>query len=150
MEYSKICSKCKKVKPLESFHIKNKEKGWRSSSCKSCMIIYRKEHYERNKEYYQNKTKKRNKKLREDNTKKLIEYLLEHPCVDCGESNIMTLEFDHQGNKSYNISEGISSKKWKEILKEIFKCQVRCANCHSKKTHKDNNTLKYKYSKKYL
>ena len=74
-------------------------------------------------------------------------HLKANPCVDCGETNIIVLEFDHIGDdKKFNISDaarlGYGMKKLKD---EIAKCEVRCANCHRKKTyerggwvHRDN------------
>lgn len=63
-------------------------------------------------------------------------YLKTNPCVDCGETNTIVLEFDHFENKKFNISDaarkGVSMKKLED---EIAKCEVRCANCHRKKTY---------------
>lgn len=64
------------------------------------------------------------------------EYLREHPCLDCGEEDILVLDFDHvSGVKCGNVStlshKGVSL----EVLKvEIAKCEVRCANCHRRIT----------------
>lgn len=79
-------------------------------------------------------------KVARDRTRAYIKAHLEaHPCVDCGETNIIVLEFDHigeAGTKEFNISdaarEGIGNKR---LEAEIAKCEVRCANCHRKKTY---------------
>lgn len=67
---------------------------------------------------------------------KIIEYLRCHPCVDCGERNVIVLDFDHvRGKKEFNIGTSVSSRKcWTKIEEEIKKCDVRCANCHRIKT----------------
>jgi hypothetical protein len=59
-------------------------------------------------------------------------YLLRHPCVDCGEVDTRVLEFDHvRGRKSAAISFLVRiGYPWQRIVKEIAKCEVRCANCH--------------------
>jgi hypothetical protein len=64
-------------------------------------------------------------------------HLKANPCVDCGETDIIVLEFDHIGDdKKFNISDatrfGYSMDK---VIAEIAKCEVRCANCHRKKTY---------------
>ena len=76
-------------------------------------------------------------KNRFDNLKgMLVEYLSEHPCVDCGESDPIVLEFDHVEGKTMNVSKMRSQRyKWSVIVKEIAKCEVRCANCHRRTTH---------------
>ena len=61
-------------------------------------------------------------------------YLLDHPCVDCGEFDPLVLEFDHIRKKRKTISSLVRScTGWEKILKEIARCEVRCANCHRRK-----------------
>jgi cytochrome c len=59
------------------------------------------------------------------------DYLLSHPCVDCGETDPVVLQFDHLGDKVMNVSM-MRARRYKEasIAAEIAKCEVRCANCH--------------------
>lgn len=75
-------------------------------------------------------------KRRQDTKSKVIDYLRVRACVDCGESDIIVLEFDHtEDNKSYGVSEMIGNgMKWESVLKEIEKCEVVCANCHRRRT----------------
>lgn len=77
------------------------------------------------------------KEHREKNRQKMLEYLKNNPCVDCGESNPYVLDFDHvRGEKSFSVGKAISGshRSWVKILEEINKCEVRCANCHRKRT----------------
>ena len=58
-------------------------------------------------------------------------------CVDCGfNAHAEALTFDHlpQYEKKFNIGPAIRSKNKEELLAEINKCEVRCANCHAVKT----------------
>jgi hypothetical protein len=74
--------------------------------------------------------------LKQRNRKFVLEYLLDHPCVDCGEDDVMCLEFDHINNKTIEINKMIRNRySLENIQKEIEKCEVRCANCHKRKTH---------------
>jgi hypothetical protein len=57
----------------------------------------------------------------------------------------MVLEFDHcSGKKDFNISTGLQLGFSLAVLKkEIEKCQVLCANCHSVKTQIERKTWRY-------
>jgi L-lysine 2,3-aminomutase len=83
---------------------------------------------------------------RHDRQISVYSYLLEHPCVDCGESDPVVLEFDHvRGKKRFAVTRALmAGYGWKTILSEIEKCQVRCRNCHRKKTAKEQNWTRYK------
>lgn len=129
----KICSKCGEERDAEEdFSWKYKDRGIRQTHCKSCQSQTGKRHYQNNKQRYYERGHARNALIIKDNQKKLTEYLLQHPCVDCGQADIRVLEFDHvQGNKSGNISRMIGDGfSWPTIVAEIAKCEVRCANCH--------------------
>lgn len=91
--------------------------------------------YHRN--YYHSKVNKSRKielqsQRKKSIKKKVQEYLKVHPCVDCGNSDIRVLEFDHvRGQKENTISDAIKNgHSWTRVESEIEKCEVRCANCH--------------------
>ena len=69
------------------------------------------------------------------NVSHLLEVLRRHPCVDCGEHDPIVLEFDHIGPKRAPVTRlawhGCSLAT---IDQEIRQCEVRCANCHRRKT----------------
>ena len=64
----------------------------------------------------------------------LIEFFREHPCTDCGETDPIVLEFDHLGDKEFGIAAGLRTRNWQDVLREIDKCEVVCANCHRRRT----------------
>lgn len=69
--------------------------------------------------------------------------------MDCGENDIVVLEFDHTGiePKYKTISELVRERNSVDIIKnEVKKCEVRCANCHKRKTAKDFNWFKIRRS----
>ena len=56
-------------------------------------------------------------------------------CVDCGESDPRCLDFDHvRGKKLRSVSLMKTGYSVKVLREEIAKCEVRCANCHRKRT----------------
>ena len=70
----------------------------------------------------------------------VVDYLKEHPCVECGKRNPIVLQFDHIDPStkvmavSALVARGASPKK---VFAEIAKCEVRCGNCHAVKTSDD-------------
>lgn len=95
---------------------------------------------------HRKKTLERNGGVRSSHKNRIFvdKYLSDHPCSDCGENDIIVLEFDHvRGVKSFNISTGIKRKSISALIEEIGKCDVRCANCHRKKTHVNKDNMKW-------
>lgn len=90
--------------------------------------------YLKNKHRIKDKKIKRSKDARIRNSQFIVDYLRRNPCVDCGEADFRVLEFDHNGDKKYTISNMASGFSIKSIEDEISKCVVRCANCHRRKT----------------
>ena len=77
-------------------------------------------------------------------------FLTEHPCVDCGESRLETLDFDHvRGKKIINISHLLRrGAPIPALEEEIAKCEVRCANCHRVRTAKQLNWFRVIWAQK--
>ncbi len=68
----------------------------------------------------------------------LLNYLLGKKCVDCGENDPIVLDFDHKDAslKFKDVSKMLSGHySWKSIIKEVEKCEIRCSNCHRRKTY---------------
>lgn len=137
----KICIKCKKEKEDTEFDFKNKAKGIRSGKCILCTREYGKEHYKKNKKATIARVAKNNKMYLERNREYVFQHLVSNPCIDCGESDILVLAFDHQENKISTITEMIN-ECWSidKINKEMSKCEVRCFNCHQRRHQLENNT----------
>ena len=133
----KICPGCGEERDVErDFAWKNKAKGTRQRWCRFCQAEANKAHYQNNKQVYLDRAIKRNARVNTENKQRLYSYLSSHPCIDCGETDVRCLEFDHvRSNKSHNIATLIkNAASWPSIEAEIAKCEVRCANCHRRKT----------------
>jgi hypothetical protein len=80
------------------------------------------------------KKKKRERRLRAAgrNREFVDDYLRNHPCVDCGEDDLLVLEFDHVNEKVRGVRELMAAGR-QRIEEEIDRCVVRCANCHTRR-----------------
>lgn len=132
----RTCSRCGEAKRIDEFPIKNKATGLRRVWCRDCCRAYGREHYQKNKPVYLAKAARRRGPDRQRIRDLIRQYLLAHPCVDCGETNILLLDFDHRdrSEKRDMISRIALGGSWPRVLREIEKCDVRCANCHRLRT----------------
>ena len=134
---SRLCGNCHKHKPSDLFNWKNKSLGLRHSVCKECHAKYRRQHYLDNRRTYIAKALKWNSNQRLKLQKVVLNYLSNNSCVDCGETDVLVLDFDHKTAKIKGIAEMVQdSCSERHIVAEIGKCEVRCANCHRRKTAK--------------
>ena len=133
----KQCIKCKNIKNISQFNFKNKITGRRNARCKTCTRRDIRKAYYKKREYYVAYRYKRNEMIRSQIRKFVYGYLSIHSCVDCGVNDPIILQFDHvRGVKKESVSYMANSRRFslQDIVKEIEKCEVRCANCHTRKT----------------
>jgi len=74
----------------------------------------------------------------------MLDYLLEHPCAVCGETDVRCLELDHVDPSSKAFTIASASSSLEKIREEVKKCQVLCTNHHKIKTYMDRLTAKLK------
>ena len=131
----KFCPRCRLVLPIEAFG-PDHARGNGQSYCRVCIREYCRLHYNKNKERHNRRRRRNQARYVERNRSLAMGYLTNHPCVDCGESDPCVLDFDHVRDvKASNVSELIGQGwSWRKISIEIEKCEVRCANCHRRKT----------------
>ncbi len=135
----KRCVTCHLVKPLTDFNLRSSAVDRRQARCRECSRAW----YVANREKHMRNTARRTVEVRRDNHRRLGEYLSDHPCVDCGESDVRTLEFDHENpaEKLADVTRLIAHGcNWDRVAAEIQKCSVRCANCHRKRTMRMQNS----------
>lgn len=100
---------------------------------------YARKHYRANKSVYMQRARAHTGKVRAIVRQALVDHLLVHPCIDCGEADIIVLEFDHRpsSEKSFNIADAVArGYSLETTLAEMAKCDVRCANCHRRETYR--------------
>jgi hypothetical protein len=118
--------------------------------CAGCNREYQKQWYQNNKTKHKKHTAQRKRNVLSIVRENLIAYFSEHPCVDCGESDIRVLDFDHKGDKRTEVSSLMRyGYGWDVVFEEIKKCVVRCANCHRKRTASQFNWWRVKISSKH-
>ncbi len=112
---TRVCVRCHSEKPVEAFPIKDKARGTR---------------------YYLGKNVRARVRHRDTNRAVVYEYLSTHPCVGCGETDPVVLDFDHVDpeTKLFSVGAMLSRQSTSAIRREMEKCVVRCGNCHRMRT----------------
>jgi hypothetical protein len=129
LEPRRRCGRCKLDLPLASFnrHPKKGHQSW----CRECFRVYLRDR----RQLLIEQTRRAERRRKAEAKAYLLEYLAAHPCVDCGEVDIVVLEFDHLGEKRAEISrlveQGLSLRA---LRNEVRRCEVVCVNCHRRRT----------------
>lgn len=135
----KYCPKCKVEKDIAEFGPNKSRKDGLQSHCKQCRNDYLKSWYKENSDLHKSRVKTSKDKDRAEKRLKIQNFLREHPCIDCGNEDIEVLEFDHRDatTKEFAVADYLrQGANWQRIFAEMEKCDVRCANCHRKKTRR--------------
>jgi hypothetical protein len=75
-----------------------------------------------------------NRPLRERNYRFLLS-VMRAGCTDCGETDPVVLDFDHRAEKRANVTLLARNECSLATLQdEIDRCDIRCGNCHRRKT----------------
>ena len=136
----KNCNHCGKYKDEEEFNWRYRALGIRHKTCRECAHEHNKTYFEGDaKERHLANVKERKAVVRETSREYVYQYLKEHPCSECGESDPMVLEFHHvRGEKHKDLSVMVAAGfPISTIQAEIDKCVVLCANCHRRVTMKE-------------
>jgi hypothetical protein len=118
----KVCSSCKKSKPVSEFHKNASKKSGYNCLCKECRL--------------QNSPAMvaTNRKRRRQNIERAVQYL-GGKCKICGlQSTCYEIyDFHHiDPTQKEAIISQLSSSSWSKVLKEVVKCWLLCAHCHRK------------------
>ena len=110
---TKTCTQCQQSLPRTLEHFHSNGKHYFSSKCKSCHKEYNKNRGNSTRKWYK-------------------EYKQTLSCVQCGFDDSRALVFHHRdpSTKSFTIANHTNRSR-ENLLKEIAKCDVLCANCHT-------------------
>ena len=126
---TRVCGRCKVEQPLDQFYIEAEARASarrgkkRKMPCRNCQKRYAAE--------------------RRAPRQSLCDKIkLEAGCMDCGLKPVyaQVLEFDHRPgtDKKFHISDRMTTGTVEDLLAEIAKCDVVCANCHRIRTVEKN------------
>lgn len=121
----KVCEECKKSLASDLFatFFDKRYKRYLRKRCKACDYLL---------------SKKRHAKSRLAKKLKALAYL-GGKCARCGyDRNPYVLDFNHKDpkRKLFSMTRLIEKRGWGEIVKELEKCEILCANCHREETFK--------------
>lgn len=124
----KRCPGCGRHLAAASFGGNRRRHDGLQSQCKDCKQRSQADWYQGHRERHRQNTVRRRGERRRENVSRLIDYLLNHPCADCGETDPLVLQFDHvHGGKVKDVAllltQGYS---WETVSREMEKCEVRC------------------------
>lgn len=140
----KTCNRCKTQKPISDFN--KKRASGVQPYCKSCQGEYQRENYEKTRvsnleNIYENRKKRKNI-IRLF----LADFYTNNSCVDCGETDITVLDFDHLLEKNFGINKALGDVMPLDRIKEELKNgEVRCSNCHRKITAERTRNWRWRY-----
>jgi hypothetical protein len=123
------CGRCEHVLPLAAF---NRRGTGHQHWCRECFRVYQRERRDVNREQVRASTERRRWLARAF----VLEHLRSRSCADCGEDELLVLEFDHhRGRKTANIGDLLARGARVERLRaEIGHCEVVCVSCHRRRT----------------
>ena len=126
---ARTCHRCKVEQPIDQFYVEAEARATvrhgkkKKMPCRSCSRDYAQKRRAPRQEYV-------------DKIK------AESGCMDCGlhPEYSQVLEFDHRPDeeKRFHISDGMTTGTMEDLIAEIAKCDIVCANCHRIRTVRKN------------
>lgn len=141
MPSNKRCGTCKRSQALTAFNKRRASPDGLQPTCRTCNKAASKAYYRRNPVKHKREVTRHKKARIAANRQFLLDYLLSHPCIDCGETDPVVLDFDHvRGEKIRNVGDmSFRPTGLARLQSEIAKCEIRCVNCHRRRTAHDQS-----------
>lgn len=132
----KRCSGCGETKPYSEFHKNRARRDGLQGYCKPCRAVIDHTEYERSRG-----GPRPSRIWDRGRTEWLSSLKTGQPCTDC--RRVFTpavMQWDHLPGKEKlgDISTGLRWRSRAEVLEEIAKCELVCANCHAMRTFERN------------
>jgi hypothetical protein len=125
---SRRCGRCRVDLPLTSFNRHSDGHQW---WCRDCF----REYFRQRGDLHRRQSGSARARRRQAARAYVAEHLAAHPCVDCGERDPSVLDFDHLDQKRDHVNRlAWDGRSLPELTKEIARCEIRCANCHRRRT----------------
>lgn len=130
----KRCPSCRQTKPLDEFHRSALRRDGVQSICKLCRAALDRDRYARERDV----RVRRNREFVRSRVDWLRSLKVGRPCTDCG--RVLppeAMQWDHlPGTPKRGDVSTLTGRSMQEILQEIAKCELVCANCHVIRTFK--------------
>jgi hypothetical protein len=128
----KRCARCGETKPLSDFHTHKTRRDGVQTYCKPCRAEIDHERYQRLRG-----TRVPSRVWERGRHDWLLSLKSGKPCTDCGRifpPEVMQWDHVPGAPKLGNMSTDFRGRSREEILDEIAKCELVCANCHAIRT----------------
>lgn len=129
--------KCIRCGPKDEseFNLRDEKRGLLQYVCRDCQREQMRDRCASNRENVLEINRQSTQKSQIRAASFIPGYLSDKSCVDCGESDMAVLTFDHvRGEKKYNISNMITRGYNVETIKrELEKTETVCFNCHMRR-----------------
>lgn len=135
----KRCPGCGRDLPTSAYHRNRRQRDGLQAQCRECKNARQRAWYRKNQAAETLKKGAQRDARRQTARRRLYALLVRSACADCGESDPACLDFDHvRGEKRMSVATMVGyAYGWEAVRAEIAKCEVRCANCHRKKTARE-------------
>jgi len=140
------CIRCNEWKDRTEFNIRNQDKGYLQSVCKSCQQEQGRERYINDPDNVKVINKTSRQRARDEAKRFVYEYLIQKSCEDCGERDLTVLTFDHvRGEKKMNVADMISQGySVASIKSELEKTDIVCFNCHMRREQRRRGSERFR------
>lgn len=118
------------LKPFDQFYRNRAKSIGYGSYCKPCQHAHYKKRYHFRTKVLGQKWQPFKTEYQDRNRMLIVDYLLEHPCVDCKEDDILVLEFDHvrgdkrAGLESWRMPEPPLRLSWPRLQSARFAARI--------------------------